>query len=122
MSVTAGAALFGLFIIFRSMGLSIGVGAFVFLGGIAAALTGSIMGMMRKGPPQPMQPMGMRPPMYPQQQMYPQPQPMYPQQPTYQQPMNQPPPLGGPCPKCSNTTMWVAQYAKWFCTRCNNYL
>jgi hypothetical protein len=126
-----------------------GLGFILFTLGIAATITGCIMGMVRA--PAAMGGMPMRPQMggypgYGQQPMPMQGQPMggHPgmpmqhqqQPPMQQQPMPQPvaaapamqqpqqPQAAGaqPCNTCGTPATWVAQYSRWFCQRCNRYL
>jgi hypothetical protein len=124
MCAVAAAGLFSLIILLWASFRGIGYGVGVFWAGIAATLTGSIIAMARPRAPQMMRPM-----MYPPHMQ----RPMHPNQPQYQQPMQQQPqyqqamqqqPLqpGAPCPTCSSPTMWVQQYGRIFCQRCNKYL
>jgi len=127
-----------------------GHGFFIYLIGAITAIVGGIMGMVRKSDGQPAG--GVRPGYgYPPGQGYPNqgygnPNPYGPQPgPAYAQPQGAPPqgspyaPGGapqqayspapqqpaaqaGPPHTCGTPTTWVAQYNRWFCTRCNQYI
>jgi hypothetical protein len=144
LSFAGAAALFVIILLVKAGGgggVKFGYAFYMFWLGAASAITASIMAMMRPRAPMQMRPgmpgmpgmygmpgqhPGMRPgmpqPMYgqPPQQGYappgmqPQPQPMQPQAPM-------PAAQGAPCPTCQTPTMWVAQYNRWFCQRCNQY-
>jgi len=45
--------------------------------------------------------------------------PVYPVQPGY--PAAPQAPSVAACPTCGTQLQWVAQYQRWFCTRCNQY-
>ena len=109
--VVGAAALFSLIMFAKMAGEAKPGYAFaVFWLGVAGAITASIMAMTRPrgaaaGVGMPLRPMG--PPLgYP---------PAH-----FQLPMPQVQ-QGMPCPTCHTPTIWVAQYNRWFCQRCNQY-
>jgi hypothetical protein len=142
LSFAGAAALFVLVILLKSMsgsGASFGYAFFLFWLGAASAITASVMAMMRPRPAGRPMAMGMRPgmpmPGYGQPQygnpghppQYGAPPAQYGASPqaSYAPPgMQQAPmaaPQGAPCPTCQTPTVWVAQYNRWFCQRCNQY-
>jgi hypothetical protein len=77
-----------------------------------------------QGPPQQAQPHQAGYPsqgQQPQQQGYAQ-QPQQPAAPPQAQPAQPAQQAGPPHPKCGTPGTWVAQYNRWFCTRCNEYI
>jgi hypothetical protein len=149
MSLVAGAVLFALFFILvvaKARGFSYGIP--VFLLGSGGIITGSIMAMMRPRPPMQHPPMGYRPMMgMPMGNPYGAPMgnpygpPLVPPMANPYAPPPQAPPQqgpspyaprpavdasaaptqGAPCQTCQTPTTWVAQYNRWFCTRCQKY-
>ncbi|HEU0032769.1 MAG TPA: hypothetical protein VFQ53_19190 [Kofleriaceae bacterium] len=127
MCFASGAALLVLALLGKYGGSGASYGLAIFFLGFAVTLTGSIMGMSRKGVPRPMM---MRPGMPMQPGM---PYPPYgsqmPPQGAYGAPQGANPygpqaaaVQGAPCATCSTPTTWVAQYNRWYCNRCQKYV
>jgi hypothetical protein len=102
-------------------GAGFGYSFWLFWVGGAAALTGAIMANMNKAAGAAV---AGAPGMYPSGPMsggynpYAQPPvQMAPTQPTGQQVQT-----GPACPACATPATWVAQYNRWFCSRCNQYI
>ncbi len=120
MGIVSGTLLIGLLYVFRGMGVGFGYGVPVFFLGAGAVLTGSIMGMTRPRPPQAARPAMYPPQMYGANMYAPPPQHVAPGSSPYAPPG--PPTYGPPCPTCTTPTMWIAQYSRMLCSKCNRYL
>ena len=111
LSVVGVAGLFGLIVLAQKPGgASFGYAFAMFWLGAAGAIAASIIAMTRPRGATPAVGMPLRP-MGPPLGM---PYPPYPQQAALQH-------RGMPCRACQTPTVWVAQYNRWFCQRCNQY-